>query len=382
MSGDTVNDGYPPDLQAIIARAVSEGVAKVLAAQRAAPAAPEERPLSWYWDTWYPTVSSSGRGPNIRTHREYALELEFQRGGQPVRLRDLTPSQCTGVVLEAWRAKLRETVGKGGRLLAPDYRDQIRLSLQACLTYHLEAGSLTGRHPLKGLPREKGWKGRRRLGYPTRDFLERFRPYCRPILADMLLLSFEAGGMRRGEMVFLLKSEYDRATGTLNLQADRNKNDEPRVIVLTSEAIAVVERWSAAPTSPGEYVFGHPLHRDGRHVPESTLWGWLDEARSLARKDGMTVELAGDPFCIHHARHGFTMRMQGRAPESWTADQLGHSSTEMIHQRYGRLRGEEAREQFRAMAERTPVPERIGPHSANPPVGKRRLAHLTPERKP
>lgn len=360
-------DTLPPELQALVARAIAEGVTQVLAAMKVAPApAPEEKSVSWYWDTWYPTVKDSGRGPNIRTHREYALELEFQHGGQPVRLRDLRPSECTSVVVEAWRAKLRETVGKGGKLLAPDYRDQIRLSLQACFTYHIEAGSLVGRHPLKGIPREKGWKGRKRLGYPTREFLDRFRPYCRPILADMLMLSFEAGGMRRGEMLFLRKREYDRATRTLGLQADRNKNDEPRVIVLTDEATAIVERWIASPTSSGEYVFGHPLHRDGRHVPESTLWGWLDEARALARADGMTVELAGDPFCIHHARHGYTMSMQGQAPEGWIADQLGHSSTEMINQRYGKLRGERAREQFRAMLE-----QRKGPHSADPPVRKK-----------
>jgi integrase len=226
-------------------------------------------------------------------------------------------------------------------------------------TYHLEAGSLQGRHPLKGLPREKGWKGRRRLGYPTEEFLGRFTRYCRPILADMLWLSFEAGGMRRGEMLFLQKTEYDARTRTLNLQADRNKNDEARVIILTEKATGIVERWSAV--SAGEYVFGHPGHADGRHIPESTLWDWLDDARALAKADGMDVSLAGDPFCIHHARHGFTMSMQGVMPESWTADQLGHSSTEMIHKRYGRLRGEEAREQAREMLE-----SRKGPHVTKP----------------
>lgn len=310
------------------------------------------------------TVRDGGRGPNIRNHRAYALEMAFPHAGQDVRLGELKPSECTPTVLEAWRAHLRTTVGKGGKRLAPDYRDQIRLSLQACFTYHLEAGTLTGRHPLKGIPREKGWKGRKRLGYPTREFLERFAKYCRPILADMLWLSFEAGGMRRSEMVFLLKTEYDQATRTLALQAERNKNDEPRVIVLTELAAGIVERWSAV--SPGEYVFGHPAHRNGRHIPLSTLWGWLDEARTLARADGMDVNLSGDQMCIHHARHGYTMSMQGKAPEGWIADQLGHSSTEMINKRYGKLRGEKAREQFRAMLE-----QRKAPHASDPPVGRR-----------
>lgn len=329
-----------------------------------APPAEPELTISALWSAWYPTVQHTGRGPNIRTHRAYVLETEFQHEGRALKLGDITPSQCTVAVIEAWRAQLRVTKNRRSDILAADYRDQIRLSLQAMFTYHVTTGTLA-RNPLKGLEREKGWKGRKRLGYPTREFLDRFQAYCRPVVADMMWLSFEAGGMRRDEVRLLLKAEYDKATQTICLQADRNKNDEPRVIVLTALAASIVERWSA--NSRGLYVFGHPDHHDGREIPASTLWGWVDDARALARADGLDVKLAGDQFTFHHARHGYTMRMQGKAPESWIADQLGHSSTEMIRERYGRLRGAEAREQFRQMAEmRTPPPERKGPHHTKP----------------
>jgi integrase len=165
----------------------------------------------------------------------------------------------------------------------------------------------------------------------------------------MIWLSFEAGGMRRDEMRLLRKAEYDPATKSLALQADRNKNEEPRVIILNERAAGIVERWSAV--SRSEYVFSNPGSSAGGPVPESTLWGWLDAGRKAAAEAGVNVVLAGDAFCIHHARHGFTMRMQGVMPEAWVADQLGHSSTEMIAKRYGRLRGGEAREQARAMLE-------------------------------
>lgn len=322
---------------------------------------PPELSVAQLWSAWYPTVAASGRGPNIRTHRQYVCELEFEHDGHVVCLGDLTPSQCTILVLEAWRAKLRTVINIRGKVLGPDYRDQIRLSLQAMFTYHLDTGTMAGRNPLKGLPREKGWKGRTRMGYPTREFLETFTPYCRPLLADILWLSFEAGGMRRDEMRLLLKTEHDPATRTLVLQGDRTKNEEPRTIILTVHAAVIVERWSAV--SRGPYVFGHPHHADGRPIPKSTLWNWLEEGRTAAQDAGISVVLSGDPFCIHHARHGFVMRMQGIMPESWTADQVGHSTTEMIHQRYGKLRGPEAMEQARVMLE-----QRKPPHQASAPI--------------
>lgn len=339
-----------------------------------APSVPEQT-IAALWSAWYPTVADGSRGPNIRTHRRYVLELEFIFQGRVVTLSTFTPSTCTLEVLEAWRAKLRTVKNIRGTILAPDYRDGIRLSLQAMFSYHVkvETHPALRRNPLKGLPREKGWKGRKRMGYPTREFLEKFTAYCRPIVADFFWLSFEAGGMRRDEMRLLRKNEYDRATKTLNLQADRNKNEEARSIILNQAAAAIVERWMAV--SPGEYVFGNPLRKAGKAIPKSTLWSWMDEARTLARADGMDVSLAGDNVCFHHSRHGFTMRMQGVMPESWTADQLGHTTTEMIHQRYGRLRGEEAREKARAMLEGEPAHEKP-PEPRKPPHPAKRAAPL------
>lgn len=314
------------------------------------------------WASWYPTVEGSARGPNIRTHRRYIIDLQFVHDGRTLTLGELTAEESTAPVIEAWRARLRTVRGHRGAILAPAYRDQIRLSLQAMWTYHVDIGELR-KNPMKGIPREDGWEGRRREGYLNDAQLERFLPHCRPILGAMLKLSYRCGGLRRDEMRLLKKSEVDWDNREIVLAGERTKSGEPRRVLLTEDGLALVHAF--ATVSPSEYVFAHPGDPEGKPVPKSTLWTWLEDARQSAK-----LTLAGEPVVIHSARHGFTMRMQGRAPEAWIADQLGHRDTTMIAERYGRLRGRDAREEMRQMMERerTPLPERKPPAMAARPV--------------
>lgn len=332
-------------------------------AYRAAHAkAEDKRPaltVEQLWDAWFPSVEASARGPNIRTHRRYTVAFTFALRGEQVRLGDLRPADCTPALWEAWKAALRATKNRRGLPLGPDYRDQIRLSMQACFTYHIDTGGLAGRNPLKGVPREEGWKGRRREGFFSPEQLDRFLPHCRPLLAALLTLSFRSGGMRRDEMRLLRKSEVDWDNREIVLAGARTKTGEPRRVLLTDDCAELIQHFSAV--SPSDYVFANPNDPEGGPVPQSTLWGWLDEARGRAK-----LTLAGEPPVIHSARHGFTMRMMDVAPESWIADQLGHRDTTMIAARYGRLRGQQAREKMRAMMEAPPAaaPERKAPMAA------------------
>ena len=309
------------------------------------------------FDAWLPSVAHTARGPNIRGHRRYTVAFTFAFQGQQVRLGDLTPAECTPALWEAWKAALRTTINRRGRPLGADYRDQIRLTLQACFTYHVDTGGLAGRNPLKGIPREDGWKGRKREGYFSQAELERFLPHCRPILGAMLTLSFRSGGLRRDDMRLLKKHQVDWEN--LELVMPAKKGGEPRRVLLTSDCVDIVRAFSAV--SPSDYVFANPADPWGGPVPQSTLWNWLDEARRASK-----LTLAGEPPVIHSARHGFTMRMADKAPDAWIADQLGHTNTTMIAERYGRLRGREAREVMRSKMEKeaTPPPERKGPMSA------------------
>ena len=312
------------------------------------------------WDKWYPSVESSARGANIRTHRKYAMELRFDFQGQETSIGERSAEECPPELFEAWRARLRLLKGHRGTNLAPAYRDQIRLSMQAMWKYHVDTGSID-KNPLKGVPREDGWEGRKRMGYPTKDQLERFLVHCRPILAAMLKLSFRSGGMRRDEMRLLRKDEVEWERREIVLAGERNKGGKGRRIVLMDDSLEILQHYAAI--SPSEYVFANPCDREGGPIPKSTLWGWLEEARQAA---GNAAKLNGEPFVIHSARHGYTMRLMGKAPEAWIADQLGHRDTSMIAERYGAMRGEEDREEFRKMAEKdkTPPPERRPPAQA------------------
>jgi integrase len=312
------------------------------------------------WDKWYPSVEQSARGPNIRTHRKYAMALRFDWQGREVCLGDLTPAECPPEIFEAWRLKLRTHKGHRGTLLSPAYRDQIRLSMQAMWTYHVETGTVD-KNPLKGVPREDGWEGRKRMGYPTKEQLDRFLPHCRPVLGAMLKLSFRSGGMRRDEMRLLTRSEVHWENREIALAKDRTKGKRERRIVLTEDSMEILHHYAAI--SPSEYVFANPCDKDGGPIPKSTLWGWLEEARLSA---GSAAKLGSEPFVIHSARHGYVMRMMGRAPEAWIADQVGHRDTTMIADRYGAMRTQEDRDRFRELAEKekTPPPERKAPAQA------------------
>ena len=328
-------------------------------ASRGLAAKPPTLTIEQFWDQWFPSVEHTARGRNIQNHRRYTVAFVFAFQGAEVRLGDLRPGDCTPALWEAWKAALRATKNRYGRPLGPDYQDQIRLSLQAMFTYHLNTGGLTGRNPLKGVPREDGWRGRRREGFFDQASLERFLPHCRPLLAAILQLSFRSGGMRRDEMRLLKKHEVDWPAREIVLSGARTKTGEPRRVLLTEDCAELLQHFVAV--SPSEYVFANPNDPAGGPIPASTLWGWLEQARQASK-----LTLAGEPPVIHSARHGFTMRMVDRAPESWIADQLGHRDTTMIAARYGRLRGQEAREKMRAMMEReaTPAPERKAPMQA------------------
>lgn len=326
---------------------------------------PRERTNLELWDTWYPTVKDSARGPNIKTHRAYCMLLEFEFGGRTISLGQLTPSECTPEIIETWRAALRGIVSKlRKKPLAPEYRHGIRMSMSAMWTYYVGIKSIPA-NPLHGIPLEEGWKGRRRKGYSTKEKMDVFLPHCRPILAAMHLLSYRSGGMRRDEMRLLKKQEIRWDRGTIQLGEDRNKNGEAREIILTGDDIKMLEHFCAL--SPSDYVFANPNDRDGGPVPKSTLWGWQEEARQEAGQHGL---LNGEPWVMHSNRHGYVMRMLPRAPRGWIAEQVGHKNGVMIDEVYGRMRTEEDRERYREIAEKdpTPAPERLPPKAAPAPV--------------
>lgn len=334
-------------------------------------AAPEpglvERTNRELWTEWEPSTASSGRGPNIRCHRSYIVDLPIMVNGRSITLGDLTPSQTTRPILEAWRTKLQVIPGKKVERLGVASRHQIRMSLQAMWTYHVKLGAIP-KNPLSGVPNEDGFEGKYREGYPTPRQVEEILPHCPPLLAAMLLVVFRSGGLRHTEVRLLKKSELDWENGEIVFYAQRNKSGDPRRVILTPDSIEVLRHYCAI--SPGEYVFAMPNRASGKPPSNSTTSKWLRDARKTWGKT-----LAGEEMVVHHFRHGFVMRLMGRVADAHIADQVGHKSTQQIEKRYGRLRGREAREAFRAVAEteRPAAPRLPAMQAPRPAVPQRKL---------
>jgi len=326
-------------------RALTEHVQRLTERQPEPPPTPTEDTNAELWDIWWPTVEHTGRAKNIRTHRRYVIETEFSHRGQTLTLGTLRPSECTIDVIEAWRSGLRKLRNIRGKPLAPDYRDQIRMSAQSMWRYHVDIGRIA-RNPLKGVPREDGWKGRMRLGFPTREWMAEFAPHCHRIVADMIWLSFEAGGLRKTELRLLRKDEYDKTAGLLCLNEERNKNGDPRTVVLNTHAREIVER--NIENSRSEWVFDHPLRRQGGAIPQSTLDKLVRKGREAAAAFGVVTNLSGDPFSLHLCRHAYTMwTLDEGIALNRVSEQLGHRDTTQAAKRYGRLRGPKATESLR-----------------------------------
>lgn len=289
------------------------------------------------WDQWAPTVYSTARGPNIRAHRRF-LGMECSHGGVTFKLGEMKWSALKPAHLNAWRAALAKWIGVRGKLLSEGYRDQVRLTLQACFTFHLKTETIS-RNPLQGIAREQSVPATRR-GYFTPEQFEFFTAHCRPALAAIMKLSFTCAGMRRDEARTLKKNQIDFDGKVCTV---RNKGGGKKRILLTDEAIEMLRGWVA--TAPSDTVFWNPNDPLGGPVPKGTLWRWVESARKTTG-----LMLGDERPTIHHTRHSWTRAMMRKgAPETWIASQLGHRDTKMIARVYGPLDGLEAEARMREM---------------------------------
>lgn len=322
------------------------------------------------WDAWYPTVAATGRGPNIKAHRKHIDRMECRSAGEKFVLGDLAWVRCDPTTLNAWMEALRSYVSRFGKPLEPSTRDQVRLSLQACFTYHVKTRTI-GHNPLSGIPREPN-RVRRREGFFTPQQLEQFLAHCRPVVAAILRTSVRCGGLRNSEVRLLRKSQIDHESREfVVVNKGRNGIKKTKRVLITDDIYDLIRAWST--TSPGEFVFAHPMSRHGGPIPKTTFNNWMTDA---ATSSGVVLFNDEKPV-MHHARHTWTMSMLDKGvPDRRIADQLGHASTAMLAH-YGALRGKEAKEELRkamnalpgrAAAHRYPCPvchaEYAGPRAA------------------
>jgi integrase len=296
------------------------------------------------WDTWIATDGASGKNTSRVYHRRY-LAIPCALDGESFTVLGLRWPDFDRAHVDAWREALAATKGARTRApLSPASRDQIRLSLQACFSYHQRHTKLVTSNPLRDVPREDNNPPRRK-GYFTPEDLERFLKHCPPILAAMIRVSARCAGLRREAVRLLAKDQIDWAAGEI---VYKNKGGAEKRALMTSDAMEEIRSWSRL--SPGRLVFPAPRDPTGnRPVAQTTFSRWMREAGKASG-----VSLMGESPVFHHARHGWTMAMAPVAPLNWIADQLGHADTKQVEARYAHLRGA-AKEQLREWMNQSPL---------------------------
>lgn len=134
-------------------------------------------------------------------------------------------------------------------------------------------------------------------------------------------------GWRKGEALTLVWTDVDRARGLITLRRERSKNEEPRLLPLTPELAAIIERrWQArrvaradGTTILADLVF----HRAGAPV------------RSFRKAWAAACTAAGVPRLLFHDLRRSAVRNMERASVSRSvAMKLSGHKTESVYRRY------------------------------------------------
>ncbi len=342
----------PPELDPTLAAIFARAMADYQAKQKAQ----EALTVRELYDGWQNALLGV-RAKSARSHRSYLdIAVRDSMSGETFCLGDLKWTDCTHNRLVDWIKRLAtQKSTRKESVLLPGYRQQVRNSVGAAFNYHLRLGHIT-RNPLAGVPGEKD-ADNGRDGYFDPDSLEKFLPFCHPLLSVLLRIMARCGGLRISEAISLRKDQIDHSTREFLV---KNKGGGMKRVIVPDDAYDLVCRQVAV--APGEYVFPHPSDPKGNAVKYTTVAKWMEKARDKA---GM--RLLGELPVLHHARHGFSMAMLDKgAPLNWVAEQLGHSDIKMLSKRYGKLRGQ-ARETMRGYMNASPLVGEKSPHVASYP---------------
>lgn len=299
----------------------------------------EERTVGNLWDEWAPTMAQTTQARTIASARA-RLDMSVPAPSGAFVLSQLRVVDMTAARLSLWLEALARAPKLRGRgTLAPGTQYQVRVALQGCLAWHMKRGSI--RHnPLSEIP----WTTRpgRRVGYfSSLEECEAFIACFPPVVADMLRVGRQCGGLRLSEMLGLRKSKVDHADRTITV---RRKGGKDWTVVLTDEAYEIIVERSRV--APGDIIFPDPRDPEGGAIKPGTYQSYLTRAR---RRYGKTVYGGHEPT-THILRHDWFKSLldsDNPPPLNYLAEQGGLVSVSQITNTYGRMRGPEARESFR-----------------------------------
>lgn len=341
IRGSDLMPDVPEFIQAIIAQAVSDAVAKAVAeVQRQAPPKPADpRTMPQLWRDFLPTVTNENTRANYESARKKG-DVPFPHGGKWLRLNELTHAELSKKLLRDWLDHLKTVKNRHGKPFQKTSLDHTRKSWQAMLSYYVRRDELPS-DPFRGM-RMLAKRGEgRRVGALTEaqeaELLSRARPMC----AAILRVAGSSGGLRNTEARTLRKVQADLAAKTAWVV---RKGGKVTTFTLADEAVEIIRAWSQV--SRSEYVFANPRDPEGGPVSRQTLEAWVRDARG-----GMKLQGGEDPV-PHHWRHTFANRMLAKgAPTRHVAEQMGHADDSQM-QIYGKMRGD-AEEAFRELQNMT-----------------------------
>lgn len=131
------------------------------------------------------------------------------------------------------------------------------------------------------VPYFKMLKGKRRLGYFTREEFEALRAALPDYLKVLIIIAYHTG-CRKGELLSLRWDQVDLINGKLSLDAEQTKNETPRVIYLRGELLEAMLKqrdWVLRNFPACEYVFTY----DGSKL-EGFKRQWLQTLKLLGLK--------------------------------------------------------------------------------------------------
>ncbi len=143
-------------------------------------------------------------------------------------------------------------------------------------------------------------------------------------------------GVRTGEVIALRWSDINLEQGTATIcrsisvdVESSTKTGERRILRLLPKAIEALENQIEHTKDLGEFVFHDPSKGER----------WKDDQAIRKKAWKPTVTAAGVGYRKpYQARHTYaTLLLMGGEDERFVANQLGHSSLEMIHRHYGRV---------------------------------------------
>jgi integrase len=251
---------------------------------------------------------------------------------------DRQASSITLFDIDAWRAEDRNRITCRGQTPKPATRNRVLIVFRRLLNWSVDRGLLVS-NPLNRLKMEPERNIRQTV--LTDADVDKLIDAADPFMKVIIRVLYETG-MRRGEVLNLRHEQIDEAHSCIRLGAGQTKNGRPRVVRLSTRALAALKSVPRIEGAPHVFCVGASnamCHRPwARHLPHPErlynvrhVYGLYKDAVDAAGLKGVN----GEEITMHCLRHSFIAKARRlRIPERVVMAQSGHL-TRVAFDRYG-----------------------------------------------